>query len=107
MHSDHHKETGRAVRIGSKMVRTDGSDLGYCLLTEISATCARLKLHATDPLPESFILLLSHNGQLCRHCSVEWQSGNEVGVRFVANRAEQTHQRPSASTIDRPEEAEL
>ena len=85
MHSESAQDVRRTVRIGTRIVRADGSSLGTCLMVDISGAGARLKLETSDPLPDQFILLLSHSGQLCRHCSVEWQSGTEVEVRFVRN----------------------
>ena len=44
-----------------------------------------LKLDKPDPLPKQFVLLLSHNGDLRRLCSVAWQSETTVGVQFVSS----------------------
>ncbi len=56
-------------------------------MLDISATGARLKLATPDALPEQFVLLLSHDGQLRRSCTVAWQEENTVGVRFPAKRS--------------------
>lgn len=87
MYSQLPEAVRRTVRMATRMVQTDGSALGTCLMVEFSGAGARLKLDASDAdaLPEQFILLLSHNGQLRRHCSVEWRKGNDVSVRFITD----------------------
>ena len=54
-------------------------------MIDVSATGARLKLDKPDPLPKQFVLLLSHNGDLRRLCSVAWQSETTVGVQFISS----------------------
>jgi hypothetical protein len=78
------KSIRRTVRQGARMVQTDGSPLGICLMSDVSATGACLKVETSVTLPDQFILLLSHNGELRRQCSVAWRSDNAVGVRFLA-----------------------
>src|SRR5271169_3966916 len=85
MRTEHRRGTRRTVRQGARMVRADGSALGDCLMADVSATGARLKVETPEALPDRFVLLLSHNGQLRRQCSVAWRSGNAVGVRFEQN----------------------
>lgn len=85
MHPESSTDIRRTVRIATRIVRADGTSLGTYLMIDISAAGARLKLETSDALPDQFILLLSHNGQLFRHCSVERQSGTEVSVRFIPN----------------------
>jgi hypothetical protein len=77
------KSVRRTVRQGARMVQADGSALGICLLFDVSATGARLKVETSVTLPDQFILLLSHNGQLRRRCKMAWRSGSAVGVQFI------------------------
>lgn len=77
------KNTRRFVRQGARMVRADGSALGECLMVDVSATGARLKVDTPGTLPDDFTLLLSRDGQLRRNCSVAWRSETAIGVRFV------------------------
>ena len=53
------------------------------MMVDVSATGARLLLEKPDPLPKQFFLLLSHNGDLRRRCSVAWQTGTTVGIQFI------------------------
>jgi len=84
MHSNSSKkDVRRKVNMVTRLVQPDGSALANCLLIDVSATGARLKLDNSNPLPEQFLLLLSRSGQLCRHCALESQDGRSVNVRFV------------------------
>jgi hypothetical protein len=72
------------VRQGARMIGADGAVLGACLMIDISQTGARLTVESSDALPDQFILVLSHNGQLRRRCSVAWRSGSTIGVHFLS-----------------------
>jgi hypothetical protein len=65
-------------------MNNDGSALGECVMADLSATGARLLVKQPATLPDEFILLLSHTGQLRRKCSVTWRAETEVGVKFTA-----------------------
>jgi hypothetical protein len=56
-------------------------------MVDVSATGMRLILETPAALPDHIILLLSHDGQLRRQCSVAWQSGTTAGVHFISGRA--------------------
>jgi hypothetical protein len=56
------------------------------MMVDISGTGARLKINASQALPDEFILLLSHDGRLHRRCTVAWRSAMTVGVRFLTSR---------------------
>lgn len=83
MQSKSCKDVRHRVNLVTRLVHPDGSTLATCLLRDVSATGARLKLDDTNTLPEQFLLLLSHNGELCRHCVLQSQEGRDVNVRFV------------------------
>jgi len=85
MGSEQREGIRRLVRQGARMVGVDGSPLGPCMMADVSATGARLLLPNSDAVPAEFVLLLSHDGQLRRRCSVMWQSEKTVGIRFVFN----------------------
>jgi hypothetical protein len=87
MRSEARKNTRRFVRNGARMVGVDGSALGACLMIDISGTGARLRVETSDALPDEFILLLSHDGQLRRQCTVAWRAEGSVGVQFLSGRS--------------------
>ena len=76
------QEHRRFVRQGARMVSADGATLGKCLMLDVSASGARLKVETPDALPDEFTLLLSRGGQLRRQCGVAWRSGTAIGVYF-------------------------
>jgi len=71
------------VRQTGVMIDADGSVLGSCLMVDVSAGGAHLRVKAPNALPNQFTLLLSQYGQLRRHCCVVWQKENVIGVHFV------------------------
>jgi hypothetical protein len=60
----------------------DGQQIGKCQVKDISAGGAMLVRSSADELPRQFVLALSRNGQVRRHCQVVWQTVNHIGVRF-------------------------
>jgi hypothetical protein len=57
--------------------------LQRCLVRNVSATGAKLRLPTTKDVPERFTLILSRDGTVKRECCIVWRSDQEVGVRFV------------------------
>jgi hypothetical protein len=86
MRPEYRKSKRHFVHHGARMVRPDGSSLGACVMADLSATGARLQVEQPAALPDEFILLLSHAGQLRRKCAVTWRAETEVGVKFFAER---------------------
>jgi PilZ domain len=86
MGQEFRKSKRRYVRHGARIIRPDGIVLGTCVMADLSATGARLQVKQPATLPDEFILLLSHTGQLHRKCSVTWRAETEVGVKFVVDR---------------------
>lgn len=60
----------------------DGNALIACTLRDISATGAGLKLSQDVPLPKSFLLALTRDGNVRRLCETVWQLSTVAGVRF-------------------------
>jgi hypothetical protein len=86
------KNTRRFVRNGARMIALDGSALGACLVIDISGTGARLGVDTAKTLPDKLILLLSHDGQLRRYCTVAWRAEGSVGVQFFSGRSNKPQQ---------------
>ena len=87
MHPEARKNTRRYVRNGARMIALNGSALEACVVIDISGTGARLAVNATDALPDNFMLLLSHDGELRRYCAVAWRAEDSVGVQFLTGRS--------------------
>ena len=45
---------------------------------------ARLGFERVNELPDYFVLRLSADGRVARHCMVVWRAPEEVGVEFVS-----------------------
>ncbi|HEV2559340.1 MAG TPA: PilZ domain-containing protein [Microvirga sp.] len=57
------------------------NSLSTCLVTDLSAQGARLRVSASHALPETFRLLIARTG-LDRQAEVRWRTGEEVGIEF-------------------------
>jgi hypothetical protein len=77
------KHPRRRVRQPGAILNSDGSVASPCLMLDVSATGARLRLDRTSELPNEFILLLTKDGRVRRRCQIVWRSADIVGIRFV------------------------
>jgi hypothetical protein len=53
-----------------------------CCIDDISESGAHLTLKSESELPDTFVLLLTVNGEARRNCRVVWRDGLNVGVEF-------------------------
>jgi hypothetical protein len=83
MSVERRRATRRLIRQPAIMVKIDGSIFGRCLMMDVSRTGAKLQVAARETVPSQFVLVLSRDGCLRRHCRVAWQSGTTMGVRFI------------------------
>ena len=73
----------RYVMQPAQMIRSDGSPIGDCMMVDVSAGGARLKIASGGNVPDRFVLLLSKFEQgVKRHCSVAWRGDDAIGIRF-------------------------
>jgi PilZ domain len=56
-----------------------------CTVADVSETGARLELESPGDLPKEFWLLLSRDGKVRRRCEVVWQTGDQVGARYLVS----------------------
>jgi hypothetical protein len=61
----------------------DGRRIGPCQVRDVSAGGAMLVLSNGEELPGQFVLALSRNGQVRRHCQMVWKTAKHAGVRFT------------------------
>lgn len=57
------------------------SPLYECFILDISEGGACLEVGELIP-PKAFVLLLTPNGSVTRHCVTAWRRGADIGVRF-------------------------
>jgi hypothetical protein len=73
------------LRSGKVLTRT-GAFLANCLMHDVSATGARLKLLANAILPLE-IRFIDENGRSVRDAVVVWRRGPQLGIRFSSEAA--------------------
>jgi hypothetical protein len=77
----------RVIRYTAWVGRGEGSPLRGCVVSDISATGAKLELQDPEDMPELFNLLLAGRGGHYRRCRVIWRNGRQIGVQFQKIRA--------------------
>ena len=55
-----------------------------CIMRDVSAGGASLRLPLAADIPNEFVLLLTRNGSSNRQCEIVWRNDEHVGVRFLA-----------------------
>ena len=85
MGAEHRKLPRRKVEQLVLMTSDNGSIIGQCVMLDVSAGGARLKLNGDFAVPEQFTLFLSKiDGRLKRRCVIAWRKDKQIGVRFMA-----------------------
>jgi len=84
MGQERRKAKRRSLRYNAAVITFDGRLKRDCVIDDISAIGARLKIEAPKELPEEFVLLLSERGEARRRCKIAWRGAQEIGVRFRA-----------------------
>jgi PilZ domain len=82
MTSDKRRHRRRMLDRRGVIRALDGSLLSGCVVSDISASGARVTLDQPGPLPYQFTLCLTECGNVFRQCSVVWQRGDTVGLKF-------------------------
>ncbi len=72
----------RRRRISYRGRILDGGGPRACILCDVSATGARIRVMTAAELPDEFVLALSAQGIPRRKCRIIWRNEKEVGVRF-------------------------
>ena len=62
---------------------SDGSIVSSCVMTDVSATGAKLILDGAPEVPDEFVLLLSKGGKVHRRCKVIRRFETGIAVKFV------------------------
>ncbi len=81
---DGRSEDRRPVFRNARVILIDGSEAS-CIVTDISAGGARIKLEGACALPEMIKLKLAPTGET-RRARVVWQRGKAAGLSFVIER---------------------
>ena len=76
------KSERHIVSAPAMLYHIDGNSFMACTVRDISATGAGLTLSEDVPLPKSFFLALTRDGNVRRLCASVWQRSLLAGVRF-------------------------
>jgi hypothetical protein len=74
----------KPIEANAFLYGSDGQPIGPCRLKDVSVGGALLAHSIGTELPREFILSLSRDGQVRRHCRIAWQTKEHAGVRFIA-----------------------
>lgn len=80
---NHRRKRRRVVYMGARIAIKDRPELIDCRIIDVSPGGARLDLPQDIEVPDHFVLILSHDMNLRRQCSVVWRSPPSVGVEFI------------------------
>jgi hypothetical protein len=61
----------------------DDTPAKSCTVADVSETGVRIELESPGELPKEFWLLLSRDGKVRRRCELVWQTGEQVGARYL------------------------
>ena len=76
------KSPRQVVSAPAMIYDTRGNSVMECIVRDISATGVGLKLSQDLPLPQSFFLALTREGNVRRSCELVWQFSIVAGARF-------------------------
>jgi hypothetical protein len=82
--ADHRRHRRQPVHYPGWIVFERGHAPYQCMLSNISASGAKIRFDDNLQPPSEFTLLLSPTGGKRRHCRVKWRDGDCVGVEFLS-----------------------
>jgi hypothetical protein len=82
MSTNHRAAKRQPVEIDGMIYDHHGKQLAHCMIRNISVGGAQLGLMQEAEIPETFLLALSHDGHVLRHCHKVWQFATVLGVKF-------------------------
>jgi hypothetical protein len=85
-HAELRKKPRRQFHYNARILIDKDTPLITCLISDISESGARIALENEQTLPDTFVLLLTPNGDARRHCHVIWRDGLLIGVQFPESR---------------------
>ncbi len=83
MDGEKRKDHRQTLKYPAKLDLGDGTPFISCILTDVSASGARVAVEFPDKIPDTFSLLLAPEHQALRRCKVMWREDNQIGVEFL------------------------
>ena len=71
-----------------------------CVLSDVSASGARMTVEFPDKIPDRFSLLLAPEHMALRHCKVVWREAHQIGVEFLKAPVVKSGPRPRSAFKD-------
>ena len=94
MEGEKRKDHRQSLKYPAKVDLGDGTALIPCILTDVSASGARVLVEIVDKIPDRFTLLLAAEHGTSRHCKVMWRGENQLGLAFIKPPAVKSGPRP-------------
>lgn len=63
-----------------------GNGVLDCTVWDMPEDGVRIALSEPDGVPEEFVLMLTVDGAVRRHCEIVWRSDGQVGARYLNDR---------------------
>jgi PilZ domain-containing protein len=79
---NHRKSQRRRIKVVGYLYTHDGWPIGECEMRDISSEGAQIAMKNLEELPNAFLLSLSRNGVVRRHCHLVWRNDEAAGVQF-------------------------
>lgn len=73
----------RNVKLLTALMSDERRLIGFAMVSNISATGAKLTLCDKICVPDRFTMALSSRADLRRYCVVVWRNSSEIGVHFL------------------------
>jgi hypothetical protein len=77
------KDCRQSLKYPARIDLGEGSPHLPCILTDVSASGARILIETPDKIPERFELLLAPEHGTSRHCKVMWRGESQLGLAFI------------------------
>lgn len=81
--SDKRKDQRQPLRYPAQIDLGDGSPLKACLISNVSASGAKVTVDNPDQFPDRLYLILARDQGTRRHCNVVWRAPDSLGLEFV------------------------
>ena len=100
MDGEKRKDHRQLLKYPAKIEIGDGTPPRPCVLTDVSASGARVIVDAPDQIPDCFSLLLAAEHGTQRRCKVVWREANQLGLEFMKFPVVKPGPRPRAASKD-------
>ena len=77
------KNARRLIQAVGYIYTIDGWPIGECTTLDMSDTGAKFVWTSSEELPREFLLSMSRDGKVRRHCILKWRENDKIGVQFV------------------------